>query len=290
MRRQEVRWRGLRAWEYSAGGSAVVVVPSRGGKIASLRDAGGREWLAQGDGRAPAGAGTPFESAEMCGWDECVPTIEPSSTPGGGWAADHGDVWDRPWREIGVDRLAVDVPSVGARFERGVAIAEDGALTLSYRVEAGPAGASVLWAAHPLFRAGAGARLSLDVRSPLWMVSGSDARREPGRPQDVLNAARAPGDAVKYYAGPADDPRWARIELAGGGGVHLAWRGEAIRTVGVWIDRGRFASEDVVALEPSTGWYDSLERAERSGRVLRLAPRQGVEWSISVTPLVTPPI
>ncbi|QNA91618.1 hypothetical protein [Microbacterium sp. Se63.02b] len=59
MRREEIAWRGLRALRYAAGGAEVVVVPERGGKIASIRDDSGREWLTQGDGRPPEDPDTP---------------------------------------------------------------------------------------------------------------------------------------------------------------------------------------------------------------------------------------
>ncbi|QNA91619.1 hypothetical protein [Microbacterium sp. Se63.02b] len=62
--------------------------------------------------------------------------------------------------------------------------------------------------------------------------------------------------------------------------------GAAIRTLGIWIDRAGYATEDVVAFEPATGWYDSLERAERNGQVLRLAARERAEWSVSLAPLL----
>ncbi len=271
------------AVRYSAGGTSIVVVPGRGGKIASLRDSRGREWLTPGDGSTLLPPGTPFEHAEMCGWDECVPTIERSTTLRGRVAADHGDVWDRAWRRVAPDRLAVDIPSVGVRFERGVAISPHGTLTLSYRAEAGAEATEVLWAAHPLFCVGPEDHITVDARSPLWAVSGSAAVREPRSPEATINAPRLPGDAVKYYVDPEESPRWARIDRRDGGGLDLRWEGEGVRALGVWIDRARFAAEDVVAFEPSTGWYDSLERAGRHGRVLRLSAGQAAEWRVSVS-------
>lgn len=286
VRREETAWRGLRALRYAAGGTAVVVVPERGGKIASIRDGAGREWLAQGDGRPPADPDTPFDSAEMCGWDECVPTIEASATSRGRVAADHGDVWNRPWREVAPDRLSIDIPSVDATVERAVAISDEGVLTLTYRVEAGPDGAAVLWAAHPLLRVGAEDRLVVDARTPLWAVTAEGAEREQCDADVSLRADRRPGESAKFYTDPQERPRWARIERLRGGGLHVSWEGTAIRTLGIWIDRAGYATEDVVALEPATGWYDSLERAERSGHVLRLAAGGRAEWSVSLTPVL----
>jgi hypothetical protein len=223
----------------------------------------------------------------MCGWDECVPTIERAVTMQGSVAADHGDAWDAAWEEVAPDRVAIDVPSVGVRFERGVAVGEDGVVTFSYLATAGRRAAAVLWAAHPLFRAGEGDRVTVDAVAPLWSVDGDAAEPAMRDGDALLNAPRVPGAMAKYYTDPEERPRWARIDRADGGGLLLSWEGAAIRTVGVWIDRSGLAAEDVVALEPSTGWYDSLSRAERAGRVLRLDAGASAGWSVSVTPILT---
>ncbi|WP_353112840.1 hypothetical protein [Microbacterium sp.] len=277
MRRERTEWRGLPAWQLSDGGTSAVVVPGRGAKIVSLRDGGGREWLAQGDGRAVPAPGIPFEEAEMCGWDECAPTVSPSPTPRGDTAPDHGEAWDRAWKEVD-GGLEIDLPSVGVRLRRTTALHPDGTLALTYRARAGIRGTTLLWAAHPLFRLGARDRISVDASAALWDVSG-----EPAAPTSRTRPeAPAPGSSVKFYTAPQERPRWARIDRPDGSGLTMTWRGAAIRTLGVWIDRSRFATEDVVAFEPSTGWYDSLEAATHAGRVLRLAPGQTSEWTLSI--------
>lgn len=285
MRREETAWRGLPALRYSKGGTSVVVVRERGAKIVSLRDAGGREWLSPGDGRGPASWGASFENAEMCGWDECAPSLDASATPAGVMIADHGDVWDRAWDLVDADRLGVDLTAVGARLERAIGIGADGVVTLSYRVVAGRAGAAVLWAAHPLFRLDVDDRIVVDAREPLWDVSARPAARLGENPQATLDRAMAAGEMAKYYTDPRERPRWARIERRGGGGLLLSWEGEAVRTLGVWRDRGGLAAEDVVAFEPSTGWYDSLERALTAGEVLHIGAFGSAAWTIAVAPI-----
>lgn len=281
MRRETLDWRGIPAVRYSAGGTAVTVVPARGAKIVSLRDGADREWLAQGDG-LPPDPGAAFVDAEMCGWDECIPTIVRSRTQHGAVAADHGDAWDRAWGEEADARVSIALPSVDATVERDLSIDAEGVLTLSYRVTAAARGAEVLWAAHPLFRLGLDDRIGIDAAGALWDVSDGSPVRESRPPEASVNAPLAPGTSAKYYTDPDERPRWARIDRAQGGALVLSWAGAAVRTLGVWIDRSRFAVEDVVAFEPSTGWYDSLENAALTGRVLRLGPEESVEWTVSV--------
>ncbi|MHC9045250.1 hypothetical protein ACYX8G_11735 [Microbacterium saperdae] len=290
MRREVVQWRGLEALRYSAGGTSVIVVPTRGAKIVSLCDRTGREWLAQGDGRpVPRDPATAFEDAEMCGWDECVPTIDRSRTSRGLIAPDHGDAWNRAWRESRPGALSTRLPSVDAGFERGILLDADGRLTLSYRVEAGRAGADILWAAHPLFLREEGDRISIDAAKPLWDVSAPTAAPAAGAPDERVNARMPEGASAKYYTDPGERPQWARIDRRDGASLRLAWAGDAVRTLGVWLDRSGIGTEDVVALEPSTGWYDSLEVASASGRVLRLEPHAVAEWSLGISVLAPSP-
>ncbi|KJL31056.1 hypothetical protein RS83_00507 [Microbacterium oxydans] len=283
MREERVQWRGIAALRCSAGGTSVVVVPGRGAKLVSLRDRTGREWLAQGDGRPVLGdPATAFEDAEMCGWDECIPTIDRSRTTTGLIAPDHGDAWNRAWEESPDGALSTHLPSVDATFERGIGLEADGTLTLSYRVKAGPAGADILWAAHPLFLREAGDRIRLDAAKPLWDVSAPTAVPAPGDPGERVNAPMPKGASAKYYTDPEERPRWARIDRRDGASLRLEWEGRAVRTLGVWLDRSRFATEDVVAFEPSTGWYDSVDAASAADRVLRVGPGGTAEWSLVV--------
>jgi len=268
----------------------VVVVPARGAKIVSLRDRTGREWLAQGDGRSlPQHPGTAFEDAEMCGWDECVPTIDRSRTTTGLIAPDHGDAWNREWREGQDGALSTHLPSVDATIFRAIALDADGTLTLSYRVQAGPAGADILWAAHPLFLREEGDRIRIDAVNPLWDVSAPTAVLAADGPDERVNAPMSEGSSAKYYTDPVERPRWARIDRQDGASLQLEWVGCAVRTLGVWLDRAQFATDDVVAFEPSTGWYDAVDAASAADQVLRLGPNGRADWCLVLRLITSSP-
>ena len=80
----------------NARGDRVQVAAERGGKITSLRGAGGREWLAQTELLDRSPSGLDFVAAAMSGWDECAPSIDPGELDGVRFS-DHGDLWDRSW-------------------------------------------------------------------------------------------------------------------------------------------------------------------------------------------------
>ncbi len=52
--------------------------------------------------------------------------------------------------------------------------------------------------------------------------------------------------------------------------------------LGIWFDRGAYSREPVIALEPSTGYYDSLATAVELGRVPRLEVGVPFEWYVDL--------
>jgi hypothetical protein len=282
------RWRGLPTRLVEGGGTSLVVVPARGGKIVSLRGRDGAEWLAPGlPGPDVPPLGTEFEHAEMCGWDECAPTIDACTIADGSAMPDHGDAWDRAWDDLGDGRLAVALPSVGAVLERRISIDGSGLITFDYTASASPEReAAVLWAAHPQFRLLPGDTVAVDAREPLWDVTAGSAEGsavvEPLAAEAALNRPITRGWAQKHYTDPAERPSWATLTRADGSRLRMAWSGAAVRTLGVWIDHAAYAAEPVVALEPATGWYDSLALAEQQDAVLRIPAGQTARWTVTI--------
>ncbi|MFN8447667.1 MAG: hypothetical protein U0521_03490 [Anaerolineae bacterium] len=69
-----------------------------------------------------------------------------------------------------------------------------------------------------------------------------------------------------------DDGAWLR----------LSWDPSQIPYLGIWVDEGSYNPASTVALEPSTGYYDSLTRAWRNNRVMRLPPGAPQRWWLDV--------
>lgn len=131
----------------------MVVLPVRGGKIASIRHRG-REWLTQ-----PQKPLLPLDrlpeflvDGDMFGWDECAPTIDDCEVLGRRLPL-HGDAWDQGWSDEGDGWLAVHGRSFDYRLCRRLTIRPDG-FRLDYRVTAAER-MPFLWAAHPQFAASA---------------------------------------------------------------------------------------------------------------------------------------
>lgn len=258
------------------------VEPERGGKIDSLVDVHGYEWLAPPIDRRPPPArpGARFVEADMCGWDECAPTVTPCRLPDGRELPDHGDLWDVAWRpdESGDGWRAVG-RSLPYTLRRWIEPTADG-LGVHYAVRTDEEGLPFLWAAHPQLRAPAGSRVLLDADT----VVDALADREPRLVWADVDAIDSvpEGGCRKIYAEPTEPVSTVAVVVPGHGTLELSWDGSVVPYLGVWFDRGAFAREPVIAPEPSTGFFDSAAYALASGRVPRLVAGEELCWSITV--------
>jgi hypothetical protein len=277
-----MRWFGDSAVEVAGGPVHARFAPARGGKIVSLVDASGREWLAQPHPPlAPLGS-TGFVDGDMCGWDECAPTIDACSITGGAPAAvpDHGEAWSAEWQDFGDGWFGYAGRALPYVFARAI-VATAAGLRLRYRVEVARS-MPFLWAAHPQFAAPPGTRVLLPssvesvtgtygvVGDHVW---GADLARVDGLPV---------GGARKVWLRAEDRVGWAALERPDGARLRLSWDPSLVPYLGLWFDHCAFSREPVVAVEPATGWRDRLDLAAAGGAVSWATPEAPLEWWIDV--------
>lgn len=259
---------------------------ARGAKITSLRDASNVEWLAQSSGVSRVGPEASFIEAEMAGWDECAPSIV-ACTVGESTVPDHGDLWNTQFTLGHASGSAWAVgASLGYRFERVISATERG-LRLDYTAEAISTPQPFLWAAHPQFVAAPGTLVELgDASVTITMVDVLDASLpESLWPPDVpVMAGVEDGGCRKYYVRP---DRWVdsvTLRRPTGERLTLRWSPEC-RFLGVWIDNGLYSREPVIAIEPSTGFFDSLATAVSNDTAVTLVPGEPLRWWIELEAL-----
>lgn len=266
------------------GTAQVEVAPWRGAKIVSLRGPNGEEWLAQPsagllDSRE---SGLAFTDAEMCGWDECAPTIDACVLPDGTTVRDHGDLWDQSW-DVRLRGGAITCLVRGRdwpyAFRRTISV-DGSAVRMDYEVTSQDSvPRPLLWAAHPQFAAPSGSRVELgDGRQ---MVLTTEQPPVPVLWQDT-DVDLPDGSCAKWWPQPDDAVRCAVLHRPGGSRLTLRTAGEAVRWVGVWSDAAVYARERVIALEPATGWFDDAATAAIRGHVLMLEPGAKARWSLHV--------
>ncbi|MGC3954795.1 MAG: hypothetical protein QM804_11235 [Propionicimonas sp.] len=281
---RQLSWHGEPAVEVRGDAASLVVSPARGGKIVSLRDRTGREWLAQPAADCPlpppAEPGAVFTDAELCGWDECAPSIV-ACPVAGAELPDHGELWTRRWWAQG-GAAGVWAPSFGYRFSRRIEPIPDG-FALHYEVAATDRSFPFLWAAHPQFLAPPGSEVVVDAGEVVWDVLPEPAEQLAWEPGLARLDTLPPGGCRKFYLPPERPVSAAELRLADGHRLRFGWDERVLPYLGVWFDACRYSRENVVALEPSTAFYDSLERAVAFGRVPTVHPGSPLTWTLSVT-------
>ncbi|WP_165228062.1 hypothetical protein [Aquisphaera insulae] len=295
----------------------VVVVPELGGKIASVKSLRtGRSWL-WSNPDLPVVAGRPGASYvadhDVGGWDEIVPTVHPCRLPGSPWGdgmlTDHGELWYRSWslaEPLAKDEggqgaslnLAVELPAPAVRFARLLRLDPDRpAFRLEYQLtNLGDEAVPYLWAAHPLFRIEDGMTIEMPAGT-IARVTAAIGAAEPALHEPFAwPLAPEAGRAVKLFAElPAE--AWVRLTATGGDeSLRIAWRGDEVRHVGLWINEGGWSGLGAgsppyrnLGIEPTTTAGDRLDEAlagagaGAGGGAVRLAPGESRRWSLDVS-------
>lgn len=248
-----------------------------GGAIVSLV-AEGREWLVQGPRRSAVTGASSYVAVPPNGWDEMFPTIDACVVDG--WSVpDHGEAWRTAW--------SWTPDSMSFRCARGMtltrSITSDARTTrLDYVVESG-VDQPFLWAAHPLFVAEPGTRVALDrPHGEVLEVTSTGTRAVELRPE-LLTSDSLEGGAYRKLVWPSSvRVGAATVVHPDGTWLRMSWDLGAVPYLAVYLERSAFTRTDCIAIEPMTGWYDSLADALSRGLVSRAGPGRPARWHVEV--------
>jgi hypothetical protein len=89
--------------------------------------------------------------------------------------------------------------------------------------------------------------------------------------------------AHKFFV-PADVPvSWVGLHsLPSNNWLRLSWDVAQVPYLGIWVDQGFLSHASVVALEPMTGFYDSLATAWDKQLVTLIGPAESCSWDLLV--------
>lgn len=295
-------WHGFEALALESELMRVVIVPDLGGKIASLYDkTHEHEWFAP-PLREPKRThyGDVFIEQDMSGWVETLPSMDACTVMQTDFP-DHGEVWSVPWMvELGSGQinLAVEGTARPYRLTRAASLVAADELELHYRLRnTGEGPLPYLYTAHPQFAAGANTRLQLPPEvtqvvnvvenDPTWGAAGKlhpwpGTKSAATPPLDRLRPVET-GSGRKFTLLPDQRAQWAGlVEPDLGVSLRMSWSPADLPYLGLWFDEGQYHPQPVVAIEPSSGYYDSLARAVANNRVSLLEPGAGKSWKIRV--------
>jgi hypothetical protein len=89
--------------------------------------------------------------------------------------------------------------------------------------------------------------------------------------------------ARKFFALPEMPVSWAGlIRQPAQDWLRFDWDPNLVPYLGVWVDEGAISQEAVAALEPMTGFYDSLALAWKNNQVAMIEPGETESWTLSV--------
>jgi galactose mutarotase-like enzyme len=297
-------WHNFEALALESEALRVVIVPDLGAKIVSLYDKmHGREWLVPPIRPVKQTVyGSVFVDQDMSGWDEMMPTITACEWEGV-HLPDHGEVWSSPWkletREGGLT-LSVDGPSFPYHFVRSATLIAPDTLELRYSLtNTGQKELPFMWTAHPQFAANVDTRIVFppEVTQVVNVIEDDPVLGKTGDLCTWPEANSITGqvwklDRVrsvenhtcrKIYTLPQQPVSSAAlVDEHLGCQLRLEWSSEFAPYLGLWIDEGMFNTAPVAALEPSNGYYDSLERAVQNQMIPWLKPGQEVTWAMQV--------
>ena len=299
---KQTNWNGLPAYELATERLSCVVLPTPGAKIVSIFDKKyNREWLVppMREIRETEYGGA-FTQECMCGWDEMLPTIDRCDWNGIEFP-DHGELWGIPWRaEADSASLTLSVSGIHwpFKFSRKMALPEDNKIRMTYTLKnGGDLRMAWLWAAHPQFAVDEGTRIVLpdEVNEVINVLEGDPVLGTAGKAYSWPNGSPDPAAALdrirsvkhqscrKVYIPPeVHIDHAALLDERNGCGLKLSWDAVRVPYCGIWVDEGAYNARPVAAIEPTTGYYDSLITASRNNRLAYLDPDASVSWYIDV--------
>ena len=313
---RDSHWHGFDAITLEGEGISATVVPETGGRIVSLYDTENQwEWLLSPEQSHPYRTlepGADFNTTTPGGWDEMFPTVLAETYPAPGpfqgvQLPDHGEVWTEPWtvetRSGGRIQMSVEGRALPYRLRRSLEINWRAISVVPIRTGQ-PGQRSIVITSGQLThssRASRARRSSCPMRSRKWSTfyrwNGVEEWGPPGTrntwPEKVdPDGRRYSQDVVggadlrrgrKFYILPDEPICWAA--LAGplaGVSLKMEWDPRVIPYFGVWVDEGVLNAIPSVALEPTTGYYDTLNTAWKNRRVAVLGPRAVRNWELRI--------
>lgn len=275
----------------------IETVPELGGKLVSIRyKPSGKEWLID-SGERPFRQpeyGSPFGDWDMSGWDECFPTINtcPWEMDKSMNLPDHGEIWALPWTfRVEENEVigSVQSPVLSYQFTRSLSLRSENTVRMHYRVDnTSDQPMPFLWVPHPQFAITEPTRILLpsSIEEMLCVYEGHRLHNGETYAWDEVSLISpvVTGDGRKFYFEGKVPVSWSGLYGQDSENfLIVSVPQEKVPYLGVWMDEGMFNDRVTCALEPSIGYYDSLDRAVGNGTAQKVPAHASFEWSLELS-------
>jgi len=249
--------------------------------------------------------GDSFEKYDTSGWDEMYPTVDKCLYPydtvhKAMEIPDHGELWSIPWTfivEEGILKAIAASPKFDYVFTRYITLKED-TIHVEYKVEnIGKEPLYGIWAFHGLLACDEHSKLLLENVQEIINVHESGVLGKVGTVHkypltkdvkgdyyclDKINPAAAK-KAEKFYVNGELTKGEAGITLNEGKLLlTMNFPEKKIPYLGVWINEGEFKEEYNCAIEPSNGFYDTVEIAKQNNKISEIMPKEIRQWFLDI--------
>lgn len=285
----------------------VVVLPAKGGKLASVYSKAKQfELLFQNPEQAYGQAAiyAPFAQYEACGFDDAFPSIDAGGVQvNGGEVAypDHGEIWSADFDySIAQDRITLCFHSniLPYSYHKTVWL-EGGAVRCAYQIKnTGAVAFPYIWAFHCLVNYRPNMRLLLPdgvqkienvCATPLFGGVGVCYQYPvdmlpDGRRWDFSTVPPAqPPSVAKYYVQGQVAQGFCGYEYPTEQVcATITYDADKLPYLGFWVTAGGFRGDYNCALEPATGYYDSIATAQQKGRCNVLQAGEVFDFSLKI--------
>lgn len=271
----------------------ATFLPEDGGKMASLKNTAGFEYLAQAPGKnyQILNYTGNYVDSECSGFDDMFPTIDPYTPKKGFYKGiiypDHGEVCRMP-SEYSMNEESVTF-AFQSRFFKTVfsktVRAEGEAIVLHYKIENhADEDFPYIWAAHCMLCGDPDAEITTPYgpEAPIRKMFGKQEAAEMNRKS--LSHYSADGDSYKFYY-------LYRIKEGFCGyrypsqrqTLMLRYDAEKVPYLGLWLNNGSFKGMYNIALEPCTAPFDSPGEAQKCHMQSVIKAHGSFEFSLRIT-------
>lgn len=274
----------------------MVIVPSLGAKLVSLiYKPSGKEWLID-SGERPFRQpeyGSSFGEWDMSGWDECFPTINecPWEMDKSINLPDHGEIWSLPWTyRIEENEVICSVESqlLSYQFTRSISFYSSNKVRMNYRVvNKSDQPIPFLWVPHPQLAVTEPTRILLpeSMSEMLCVYEGHRLKNGETYAWDDISLIypAVTGDGRKFYYEGQVPASWTGLYgQESENFLIVSVPKDRVPYLGVWMDEGMFNDRVTCALEPSIGYYDSLNMAVSNGTAQTIPAHDSFEWYVDI--------
>lgn len=225
----------------------------------------------------------PFANYDTSGIDEILPTIDPCYYPNSYRKLnDHGDIWAQKWETRIEDNSLISkvrCDSLKLDLIRKVTL-KDREIKFDYQL-INPTEQELyyLWAFHGLFNYEENIFLDFPFKEEIVNVINNKEYDF-----DYKELSQYPdGKSYKFYF--RDEIPEGRLDVIFRNSnlvVEYEFDTEINKYLGVWITKGGFKGEYNFAIEPTSGYYDSLERAYKNNKASKIGSKDIVNWSLKL--------